>query len=216
MSSSETSAPIATVIIIQDDVLRKNAQMNKLISRLAWISFCLGILAFYLHYVSVNRLSNISPCNAGMISGLAFIITGIAEIFAAHRPNSSGYLRNARLFSIFTCTIFAPGLIAASVGAFALEAQELKTSCQKSPTNTHGTLFGNSFELYASDTPCWKIVEILNYAQIINAIQLVIGVIEFLVQLAFISFSQKVLQRLADERNNKIEFNPTSSVTNGG
>lgn len=199
---SSLSAP--SIILVEQDVLKDEFLANRSISRLGWISFILGFCAFLLHYLSVDQLAKISPINAGMISGLFLIIAGLMSIQVGYRERS---VRHARWSSLIASLVFAPGLILVSLVALVLESEEFTPPGPTTLPSSQAMLFGNSFEVHAATLPCINAVKLTDLAQMINMMQLIIGIASFFIHIALLSMQGKVLERLTD--NEKFHLNGT-------
>ena len=166
------------IIIVEQEVLKDEFLANRSISRLGWISFVLGFCAFLLHYLSVDQLAKIAPINAGMISGLFLIIAGLMSIQVGYRQRS---VQHARWCSLIASLVFAPGLILVSLVALVLESEELTPQCSTTLRSSQAMLFGNSFEVHAANLPCVNAAKLTDLAQMINIMQLIIGIASFFV-----------------------------------
>ena len=197
-----SSASPPAIIIVQQETLKDEFLANRSISRLGWISLILGVCAFLLHYLSVDQLANTSPINAGLFVGLFLIIAGLMSIQVGYRETS---VQHARWCSFIASLVFAPALILASLVALVLESGELTPHCPTPPRSSQAMLFGNSFELLAANLPCVKAAKLTDLTQMVNIMQLIIGIAAFFTHVALLSMQGKVLERLKD--NEKLQLN---------
>jgi hypothetical protein len=189
-----TSSP--ATIIIQEDSLKEDCPPVKLIFRLGWISFILGTCTLLIHYISIDHLGNYSPVNAGIISGSFFIFAGLLSVIAGYRENSVRCLKHAQIWSFIVNIIFAPGLIVVSITALIIDSKDIHPICKPTLSSSRAILFGNSLEVYPSHVPCMEVINLLNITQILNTIQLIIGVICFFVHIILLSIQRKVIQQM--------------------
>jgi hypothetical protein len=198
-----SSFSLPTPIVIQPQI---DSKSNKLIFRFGWISFLFGVCAFIIHYISLDRLANFSPFNAGIISGFFLMIAGLASVAAGYHQTSYRCFKHAQIWSVIVTVILAPGLIAVSITALILDSQDIIPICQSAISSSKAILFGNSLEVYPSNIPCPEVLNLFNLTQILNTIQLIIGVICFFVHIILLSIQRKVLKRMKmndDDMNKK-------------
>jgi hypothetical protein len=202
-----TSSPSSTTVIIQPQTSNIDLKSNKLIFRLGWASFIFGTCAFIIHYISIDRLANFSPFNAGLISGFFLMIAGLASAIAGYQQTSYRCFIHAQIWSFIANILLAPGLIAVSIAALIIDHQDIQPICQSS-VPSRAILFGNSFELYPSNIPCIEERKLFNLTQILNSIQLIIGFICFSVHIILLSIQRKVIKQMKmndnDDYNNKV------------
>jgi len=200
-------------MVLQPDSSADYSRITKLVFRLGWLSFVLGACAFLIHYISIDHLDNISPINAGLISGFFLMIAGLASVAAGHRETSSPYFFHAHIWSFLVNIIIAPGLIAVSVTALILDNHDLQPICEPSLSSSRTILFGNSFEIYPSNIPCLKTTNLFHLTQTLNAIQLIIGVICFCIHMVLLSYQRKIIKQLkTNEIENKHMVYPPSAM----
>ncbi|CAF2319396.1 unnamed protein product [Rotaria sp. Silwood2] len=217
-TTNDHSSLPSTTIIIQPQTSRINFKRNKLVFRLGWISFILGFCAYVIHYISIDRLANFSPINAGIISGFLLIIAGLASVAAGYQEKSYRCFIHAQIWSFIANIILAPGLIAISIAALILDNQDIHPICQTTVSLPRGTIFVNNLEAYSSNVPCMEVTNLFNLTQILNTIQLIIGVLCFFVHIVLISIQRKVIEQMKIERNDRnkiiVDTEPTITYTN--
>ncbi len=212
-----TSSP--TAIIIQPQSSEIDLKSNQLIFRLGWISFMLGACAFLVHYVSIDHLANFSPFNAGMISGFFLMVAGLASVAAGYQETSYRCFIHAQIWSFIVNIILAPGLIAVSIAALIIDSQDIHPICEPTVSSSRVILFGNSLEVYPSNVPCIKVVNLFNLTQILNITQLIIGAICFLIHVVLLSIQRKVIKQMKineNDNNNKIIVYTQPSIIDMG
>ncbi|CAF0813598.1 unnamed protein product [Rotaria sp. Silwood1] len=215
-TNDDFSSPITT-IIIQPQISQINFKRNKLIFRLGWISFILGFCAYVIHYISIDRLANFSPINGGIISGFLLIIAGLASVAAGYKENSYRCFIHAQIWSFIANIILAPGLIAVSITALIIDSQDIHSICQSTVSLPRGITFVNKLEVYPLNVPCIEVTNLFNLTQILNMIELIIGVLCFFVHIILISIQQKIIKQMKIERNhriNKIIVDTEPTITN--
>jgi len=202
------STPASTAIIIQPQSSKIDLKSNKLIFRLGWISFIFGVCAFLIHYISIDHLENFSPFNAGIISGFFLMIAGLASVAAGYQETSYRCFIHAQIWSFIVNIILAPGLIAVSIAALIIDSHEIHPICEPTVSSSSRIiLFGNSLEVYPSNVSCIKVTNLFNLTQILNIIQLIIGVICFFIHVILLSIQRKVIKQMKmneNDNNNKI------------
>ena len=197
--------PSPAIIIVQEESLKEHFRTKTLIFRLGWLSFILGACAFTIHYISIDRLGNYSPINAGIISGFFFMVAGLASVGAAYRQTSGPSFKHARLWSFIVNIVCAPGLMAVSIAALVLDSQDVNPLCQASfSSSSQAILFGYGLEVYPSNVPCIQATNLLDITQILNAIQLIIGSVTFFVHMILLSMQRKVLQQIKVDQVNTV------------
>ena len=205
MDSNNNSATMSrpTTIIIQPASSKLDSKSNKLIFRLGWISFIFGACAFMIHYISIDYLRNFSPFNAGIIAGFFLMIAGLSSVAAGYQETSYRSFVYAQIWSFIVNIILAPGLIVVSIAALIIDSEDIRPMCEPTVSSSRVILFGNSLELHASNVPCLKILHRFNLAQILNTVQLVIGLICFFVHVILVSVQRKVLKQLKMTQNDQ-------------
>jgi hypothetical protein len=211
-------SPSATVII-QPESSKIDSKSTKLIFRLGWISFIFGVCAFLIHYISIDHLANFSPFNAGMISGFFLMVAGLASVAAGYQETSYRCFIHAQIWSFIVNIILAPGLIAVSIAALIIDSQDIHPICEPTVSSSRVILFGNSLEVYPSNVPCIKVVNLFNLTQILNITQLIIGAICFLIHVVLLSIQRKVIKQMKineNDNNNKIIVYTQPSIMDMG
>lgn len=198
--NDRSSVSLPRTIIIQSESSRLNSKSNKLIFRLGWISFILGFCAFLLHYISSYHLENFSPINAGIISGFFLMIAGLASVAAAYKEKSYRCFIHAQIWSFIANIILAPGIIAVSVTALIVESEDINPLCQPHISYTR-TIFLGGLEKYSMIYPCLESAKLFYLTLIVNTIQLIIGVICFVVHMFLLSMQRKVIKKMQIKRN---------------
>ena len=198
------SSPSSTTIIIQPSTSKIDSKSNKLIFRLGWLSFLFGACAFVIHYISIDLLANFSPMNAGLISGFFLMIAGLASVIAGYRQTSYRCFIHAQIWSFIVNIILSPGLIAVSIAALIIDRQDIHPICQPSIATSRGILFGNSLEVYPTNIPCMQTTNLFNLTQILNTIQLLIGIICFFIHMCLLSIQGKVINQMKAQENDDI------------
>lgn len=205
-NTNSLSAPASTAVIIQSAPSANDSKSNKLIFRLGWISFIFGASAFLIHYISIDRLANFSPFNAGIISGFFLMIAGLASVAAGYREVSYRCFIHAQIWSFLVNLVLAPGLIAVSIAALIIDSDEIHPLYEPAVSSSRVVLFGNSLEVYPSNAPCLKILHRFSLAQILNTIQLIIGLVCFFVHIVLLSVQRKVIKQIKADQNKFIVY----------
>jgi hypothetical protein len=188
----------STVIIIDETTLKDTFHMHQLISRFGCISVVLGISAFVLHYVAIERLLDTSPMNIGIVAGIVLVLAGLASITAAYRRTSLSSFRQARILSWIVSIVVGPSLIVMGIVAFVTDGNNRRSPCQL----TRAVLFGNSLELQPSHVPCsHETTTSSNLMQIQTTMQLFIGLVGFAIHLTLLSIQGKVVKQMTVNEN---------------
>ena len=200
-NNNSAAMPHPTTIIIQSTPSKVDSKSNKLIFRLGWISFIFGACAFMIHYISIDYLTNFSPFNAGIVAGFFLMIAGLTSVAAGYRETSYRNFVHAQIWSFIVNIILAPGLIGVSIAALIIDSEDIHPICEPTVSSSRVILFGNSLELYPSNVPCLKIMHRFNLAQILNTVQLIIGLICFFVHMILLSIQRKVIKQIKTDQN---------------
>ncbi|UJR25180.1 hypothetical protein I4U23_006535 [Adineta vaga] len=192
--------PSFASIIIQPKLSDRTAKSNKIICRLGWSSFILGACAFFIHYISLNYLANFSPFNAGLITGFFLMIAGLASIAASYHETSYKYHLHAQIWSFIVDFILAPGLILVAIAALIVDSQDIYPICQSyvSPSRVRSSEFHVD---YSSDILCVKVTNLYNLTRILNIIQLIIGMICFVIHIFLLTNQQRVIKQIKITEN---------------
>ncbi|CAF3107296.1 unnamed protein product [Rotaria socialis] len=192
-----------TAIIIQPSSSQIDSKSNRIIFRLGWTSFILGFCAFIIHYISLDHLENFSPINAGLISGILLMISGLASVGAGYKEKSYRCFILAQIWSFITNIILAPGLIAVSITALILDSNDISPMCQSTVllSSSRKKSFENNLDVYPSNLPCLEATNLFHLTQILNIIQLIIGVTCFVIHIGLLSIQRKVITQMKNEKN---------------
>lgn len=200
-NTTSYSPTIPTMIIIQPTVTQTDSKSNKRILHLGWMSFILGFCAFIIHYLSLDRLGNFSPINSGIISGCFLMISGLASVVAGHKTKSYRHFIHAHIWSFITNIIIAPGLIAVSITALIIDSNELQPICQPTVSLLRKITYHNSLEAKSLNLPCIHTINLFNLTQILNAFQLIIGVLCFIIHMFLLSTQRKLIKKMKIQQN---------------
>ncbi len=195
---SISSPPTIIIQPVSSDI---DVKTNKLIFRLGWMSFICGACAFLIHYISIDHLANFSPMNAGIISGFFLMIAGLASVAAGYQETSYRCFIHAQIWSFIVNIILAPGLITVSIAALILDSRDIHPICEPTISSSRVVLFGNSLEVYPSNISCIKTANLFNLTQILNIIQLVLGVLCFFVHMVLLSIQRKAIKQIKMNEN---------------
>ncbi|CAM4744367.1 unnamed protein product [Rotaria magnacalcarata] len=173
-----------TAIIIQPSSSQIDSKSNKIVFRL-------------------DHLENLSPINAGLISGISLMISGLASVGAGYKEKSYRCFILAQIWSFITNIILAPGLIAVSITALILDSNDISPMCQSTVllSSSRKKSFENNLDVYSSNLPCLEATNLFYLTQILNIIQLTIGVTCFVIHIGLLSIQRKVIKQMKKEKN---------------
>ena len=127
-----------------------------------------------IQYISLDLLANFSPLNAEITSGFPPCDRWFS-IRCCSIPRR--FISVFRTWLFVTNIILALSLIAVSTATLVFSRLDVHPLCQPTASASHETIFRTGFENFPSNNPCRKVTNLFDIIEVLNTIQLILGVV---------------------------------------